>query len=97
MKARFAPQAIQDLLEIRSYVTLYSRTGAEHVRRSIIASIELIEKFPGIARDTDFEDVRVIASVRYPYLIYHRHVGKRIIILHIRHFSRDTPSRDALA
>ncbi len=96
MRVRFAPQAIQDLRDIRVYLGARTWIGADNVRLAIVAAIELLEEFPDIARDTDIEDVRVISVVQYPYLIYHRRVGKAVVILHIRHSSRDIPGRDEL-
>lgn len=91
MKLRFAPQALEDIHEIRAYLLPRSTSGAEHVRLAIASTVDLLTQFPGIARDTDIKDVRVAVVVGYPYLLYHSLTEKEVIVIHIRHASRDAP------
>ena len=92
MKLQFTEQALKDLQEIRAYLSPQSMSGAEHVRLAIASTVDLLTQFPGIARDTDINDIRVISVVNYPYLIYHLRSKKEIVIIHIRHTSQNAPS-----
>ena len=96
MKLRLTPQATQDLHDIRAYLVPRSSSGAEHVRLAIESTIDLLALFPGIARNTDIEDVRVILVTSYPYLVYHRLTKKEVVVIHVRHSSRDFPTSSEL-
>ncbi|OGG74032.1 hypothetical protein A3A40_01740 [Candidatus Kaiserbacteria bacterium RIFCSPLOWO2_01_FULL_54_20] len=96
MKLRLIPQATQDLHDIRAYLVPHSSSGAEHVRLAIESTIDLLALFPGIARNTDIEDVRVILVTSYPYLVYHRLTKKEVVVIHVRHSSRDFPTSSEL-
>ena len=96
MRSHLTLQAIEDLDNIRAYLLPRSASGAEHVRLSIELTIDLLTIFPGIARDTDIKDVRVIPVMGYPYLVYHRLTRSEVVVVHIRHSSRENPSPHAL-
>lgn len=97
MRLRVAPQAHEDLRDIRAYLVPRSSQGAEHVRLAIESTIDLLARFPGMGRDTDIKSVRVFPVIGYPYLIYHRLTKKEIVVIHIRQGSRDYPRVDAMS
>lgn len=92
MKLCVAPQAVQDLRDIRAYLLPRSVGGAERVRLAIESTINLLALFPGIARNTDIKDVRVIPVTGYPYLVYHKLTENEVVVIHVRHSSREIPS-----
>ena len=96
MKARFTERARKDLRDIGAYVRANSPSGAEHIRRSIVATIAFLEEFPNLGRITGKENVQVIATRGYSLLIYYRQIRPSIVILHIRHTSRDIPESELL-
>ncbi len=93
MNLRFTPQALQDLRDIQEYLLPRSASGAEHVRLAIEYTVDLLAQFPGIARNTDMENIRVISVINYPYLVYHRLIKKEIEVIHIRHYRRSSFGR----
>jgi toxin ParE1/3/4 len=53
----------------------------------------LLEEFPLVGHLTDETDVRVLAVVRYPFLIFYTIDGAadEIVILHVRHAAQERP------
>ena len=94
MRARFSPRAISDLDSIREYLLTRSPQGAESVRLAIAETIALLEQFPHVGRESTIANVRVIAVIRYGYLIYHKVSTDEVVILHIRHGARRTPEQE---
>ena len=92
-KARFSPRAVSDLQSIRAYLIRHSPRGAESVRLAIAETIALLEQFPHVGRTGAISGVRVIAVVRYDYLIYHKIDADEVMILHIRHGARRVPKQ----
>jgi toxin ParE1/3/4 len=90
--ARLSPRAIADLDSIRDYLVPRSPRGAENVRRSISETIALLEHYPRAGHESTISGVRVIAVVRYDYLIYHKVGIDEVVILHIRHAARRGPA-----
>ncbi|PPC99708.1 MAG: stabilization protein [Hyphomicrobium sp.] len=96
MIVTLSPRALADLFEIRDYLLSVSPQGAESVRRAIADTIDLLADYPMIGRASDFERVRVLKVVQYPYLIYHSIRDTEVIILHIRHGARTKPETDEI-
>lgn len=86
---RFDPKALNDLNEIRDYLIARSPTGAERVRRHILATIERLSDFPLLGRETDEPRVRILPLTRYPYLVFYSVMNGEVAILHIRHGARE--------
>lgn len=91
MKVRFSPQARRDLRDIHTWLSARSVTGAATVLAAILNSTGLIGQHPAIGRRTEFHGVRVLSVVRHPYLIYYSIEADKVVIVHIRHGSRDKP------
>ena len=92
MTLRISPKALDDIAGIRAYLLPRSPQGAERVRRPIAADLDFLGRFPRSGRATDIADVRVLPVVRYPSLIYYTVSGDEIIVVHVRHSSRDAPA-----
>ena len=78
MKVRLTARAEADLEAIRDYLVPRSPQGAERVRQSIEASIDLLGSFPGMGHETDIAYIRMLPVVHYPYLIYHTVASERV-------------------
>ena len=87
LRIRLTARAIGDLKEIRAYLLERSPRGADNVRADIDRTIETLAEFPGIAHDSDFPDIRVIATARYPYLVYHRASDDELVVVHVRRWT----------
>ena len=59
------------------------------MRADIDRTIETLAEFPGIGRDSDLPDVRIIATARYPYLVYHQVGDDELVVVHVRDGRRD--------
>jgi plasmid stabilization system protein ParE len=61
----------------------------------IEALTELLAEFPFAGHLTDETDVRVLAVVRYPFLIFYAidTTNDEVVILHVRHSAQQRPSR----
>lgn len=80
MKLRYAPRARSDIAHIYEYI-------ARHDTRAATTIVQQIR--PGLGRETDIPGVRVLPTVRYPYLVYHRVRESELIIIHVRDGRRD--------
>ena len=92
MRLRLSARALDDIAAIRDYLMPRNPLGAEKVRRTIASDCDLLEQFPNSGRPTDIPDIRVLPIVRYPYLIYHTIIADEIVVVHVRHSSRDAPT-----
>jgi plasmid stabilization system protein ParE len=50
MKIRFAPRAVEDLIEIASYLKARNPHAASRVRKSIDESLKYLAAFPRVGR-----------------------------------------------
>jgi plasmid stabilization system protein ParE len=91
LAVRLTPRAAADLEDIQHYLAARSKTGAENVRRRIEESINTLADFPGIGRTTDEPGVFMLPVVHYPYLVYYMVLRGELVIVHVRHASRDAP------
>ncbi len=92
MKVRFDRQAIQDLFEIRRY--LIEKAGAlaaDRVREDIRRRIAMLTSRPLAGMATAEAGIRVMLPTHFPYRIYCTRGDTELVILHIRHTSREPP------
>ena len=89
MRLRYAPQARRDLEAIHAHIAGRSPEAAARVIAAIRAACELLAEFPAIGRDTDMAGVRVLPVARFSYLLYHHRHNDTLVIVHIRHTTRD--------
>ena len=62
------------------------RDGLDHVRDQPASGS------PSLRRDTGIDDLRVWPVKGFPYLIFYRFDGQRVVILRILHSARDIPA-----
>ena len=91
MRLWYAPRARRDIADIHEYIAKHNPRAATAVLRGIRATARLLARHPGLGRDTDHADIRVLAVARYPYLVYHTVTGNELVIVHIRHGARAAP------
>jgi plasmid stabilization system protein ParE len=96
LRIRLTARATRDLEEIRAYLLERSPQGVDNVRAGIDRTIESLAEFPGIGHDSDLPEVRVIATARYPYLVYHQISGDELVVVHVRDGRRDAPKSGEL-
>lgn len=94
MRLRLSPRALDDLAEIRAYLLPRSPRGAENVRIAITDTMDLLVQFPHCGRSTDIGKIRLLPVVRFRYLIYHTVAASEVVIVHVRHASRDAPGAE---
>lgn len=84
----YAPRALRDLIGIEEYLKQRSPAGSRNVLAAVKAAIDDLEEFPRIGVPIDAEGRYRLPLRKYPYLVFYRHSGLDIFILHIRHGSR---------
>ena len=62
------------------------------VRVNLRARINLLRNRPFIGVVTSNPEIRMLPPTRYPYRIYYTVQGDDVVILHIRHTARSTPT-----
>jgi plasmid stabilization system protein ParE len=96
VKLLFLPRACADIAAIHEFIAQHSPRAAVAVAAQIHLTSQLLARYPALGRKTDIADVRVLPTSRYPYLVYHRVQHDELVIIHVRHASRDIPATDAL-
>ena len=89
MNIRYATRAFADREAIFSYIEEKSAQGARTVKRAIKNAIQMIASHPRIGRLTDESDVYELVVPRQHYKIYYKIDTENILIIHIRHTSRE--------
>ena len=77
------PRAAEDIATLRAYLIERSPTGAENVRRAIVATLEHLSGFPLTGKNRPELQVRSIGVSRYNYTIYFRVAEDYVEIIHI--------------
>jgi toxin ParE1/3/4 len=97
MRVRFTRRATQDLRDIVGYIRVRGPASARKVRDSILASIEILRRFPSIGRKQSLQGVRKHVTRRYLYLVYYLvdEAHDELVILTIRHPSQRREFADA--
>ena len=91
MRLRYTPQALSDIVSIAAYILEYNTDAALRVRHTIQHSIDLVARYPHLGALNAYRPgTRSRAVARYPYRIHYAVAKQTIIILHIRHTSRDS-------
>ena len=90
MRVTYSPRAVSDLTEIGDYLSERNPGGALRVGQRIRKVIELVADFPASGRSVALRpNVRSIPLWAYPYSVFYTTLGDELIILHIRHSSRE--------
>jgi plasmid stabilization system protein ParE len=88
MKVILSPRARRDLAEIKDYYLRENPAGADKVRRSIAAAIDLLAFRPDLGPRDFGTELRSKLILRYPYRIHYRVKRSGLEVVHIRHTSR---------
>jgi toxin ParE1/3/4 len=92
MKVRYSDTAATELEEISDYIAQFNRLAARDVLARVERAVGNLAEFPELAQTTDEPGVRRMPVGRFPLMIFYT-IGKdEIVILHVRHTARDTPS-----
>jgi toxin ParE1/3/4 len=70
-RIRYRPPAVAQLDAIASYIEGENSAAAKRVIRKIKTSIGRLALFPYSSRRTEIDNIRVLAVVRYPYLVFY--------------------------
>jgi toxin ParE1/3/4 len=91
VKVRYTHKALAQLDEIYSYIEAHNPSAAKRVKARIKQSIARLGRHPYSCRATENPGIRLLAIVRYPYLVFYRvdDTAKEVHILRIRHSARD--------
>ncbi len=97
MKVRLHSRAQRDLREIRDYILAqYGSATAEKVRKHLKERILRLGREPQPGISSSEPSIRVLSPTRYPYRIYFTNTPDAVVVLHIRHTSRQVPEIDDL-
>jgi plasmid stabilization system protein ParE len=88
MRVRFTPEARGNLNDILRYIDERNPNGARNVKLALRQTVRVIAQFPLSGRQAGIEDVRVLKTGGYPYLIYWIVEPDEARIVHIRHAHR---------
>ncbi len=90
--------ARRDILAIVDRISDDNPSAALAVYEAYEHSLELLKSTPDMGRlygspDPRLANIRVLSLHRFPnYLIFYRHIGKTVEVLHIWHGARDIPA-----
>jgi toxin ParE1/3/4 len=92
MNILWSPDAIQDLVSVRAYITEESPAGARRVVTRILQSVEnLLPDNPHMGRPGRVPGTRELVIPRTPYIVPYRLLDEAIQILRVYHSSRRWP------
>jgi toxin ParE1/3/4 len=93
MKIRWSETALSELDNILAFIRQNNRSAAIAVVERIEALTALLAEFPLVGHLTDEAGVRVLAVVRYPFLIFYAidEAAGEIVILHVLHSAQQRP------
>ena len=95
MKVEYSRRSTADLRKISTDSRAFGEATAIAVEARLRHMIARIAKHPeGAPRVVGRDGVRVVPLIRYPFKIFYRILEDRVRILHIRHASRRTWTRE---
>lgn len=97
LKVRLHRRARADLESIRDYLSRHAdAAAAERVRRHLRQKMLGLGERPLIGTATSDPAIRILPPTIFPYRIYCIATDTAVIILHVRHTSRQAPDLDDL-
>ncbi|HET9785064.1 MAG TPA: type II toxin-antitoxin system RelE/ParE family toxin [Terriglobales bacterium] len=90
----WSPAALARLREVRAYVARDRPAAAEHLALRITAIAQLLQEHPQLGRATGEADVRELIIGGTPFSLLYRLMGRRAVILTIRHGTRQPDATD---
>ena len=96
MKLRFTPRALDNIIDIGSYVRSHNPAASKRVRAAIYDTLQNIILFPFIGRHQTTEGVRKLVTRKYPYLVYYMvdEVAEEIVVLSVKHQAQEREHKD---
>jgi len=92
MKLRFDQRAEADIREIRDYIVQNGTVeSANRVRDHLKARARALKGSPLLGKKLGGSEIRALFPTKYPYRIYYTIQHETVVILHIRHTSRNAP------
>jgi toxin ParE1/3/4 len=92
MNIVWSPEAIQDLISLRAYITEESPAGAQRVVLRILHAVEhLLPDNPHMGRPGRVPGTRELVIPQTPYIVPYRVRGEAIQILRVYHSARRWP------
>ncbi|MBS4082899.1 MAG: type II toxin-antitoxin system RelE/ParE family toxin [Rhizobiales bacterium] len=86
MKVVFTDEALRDLDDILTYITLHYPGVLPAFELRLRAVFDRLTSFPESAQEVlQRPGVRMVPLLRYPYKIFYQVSGDRIEVLHIHH------------
>ena len=91
MKIRYTRKALAQLDQIYSTIEAHNARAAKNVNARIKRAIGRLARFPYSCRETERPGIRVLAIVRYPYLVFYAvdEAAQEVQILRVRHSAQD--------
>ena len=92
MNIIWSPDAIQDLVSLRSYIAQESPRGAQRVALRILYSVErVLPNSPHMGRPGRVPGTRELIIPQTPYIVPYRVDGEILQILRVYHSARRWP------
>lgn len=88
MKVRYSKRAIGQIEIALSFVQANSPSGADNIRRRLVAIAKTLEARPNLGRPTTRAGVRRVSLLPYPYTLDYRIAAGEIVLLRFRHTAR---------
>lgn len=89
MRVRLTPLALAELDAIVSYLAARSPQGAARVGERVRAALEALAEHPGMGARTDDPDLRRLVLRPTPYLLFYEVTAEAVVVVGLRHGSRD--------
>jgi toxin ParE1/3/4 len=88
MRVAFSAEAIEDLLQLRSFIATENPDAAHRLAAKLVAACDALERFPQRGRSGVVSGTRELASVP-PYVIVYEVSAGDVVILRIWHGAQD--------
>ena len=94
MKVRYTDSAADEIDNIFAYIAQRNPIAARSVVARVEQTVSALADFPNMAQMTDEPEIRRMPVGRYPLLVFYTVENMEIVILHVRHTSRQWPGRE---
>jgi toxin ParE1/3/4 len=92
MNIIWSPEAIRDLISLRSYIAEESPSGAQRIASRILYSVEhVLPNSPHMGRPGRVPGTRELIVPQTPYIVPYRVDGQNLHILRVYHGARRWP------
>ena len=91
MKIRYTETALLEIDEIFSFIARGNMQAAAALVDRAAATISRLGDFPQLGQIANEDGVRTFPLGRFPYLVFYTVDQNEVVILHVRHTSRQRP------